>query len=233
MPTPRFGFAAGDSQIKYKPPGLICALGLVFSSAQSASALNILYDFEGDNGTTAVDKLAGDGVQTGTKLNAVDTAGTFLPAFGTQSAFFDNPLIGAPVPPYSTLEVPDTTFGADYSLTLAAFVNQDFTQQKRVRAFSSFQGTGAVTDRLLLDFNNTGATATVRAIIDGVTLTSPAVPAAGTPGYHHIAMTISAGAVKMYFDGAQVMTGTLPAGYANTQNIFLGGERPRPHAVEE
>jgi hypothetical protein len=212
--------------MSYKPPIMMIALGLALSSVRPASALNLLYDFEGDNGTTAVDKISSDGTQNGATLNSVDTADTFLPAFGTQSAFFDNPLTGTGVPPWSTLEVPDTTFGADYSLTLAAFVNQDFTQQKRVRVFSSFQGTGPVADRLLLDFSNTGATANVRAIVDGTSYTSPAVAAAGTAGYHHIAMTLSAGAMKLYFDGAEVMTGAIPAGYTNNKNLFIGED---PH----
>jgi len=202
------------------------ALVAALAGIEPARAVNILYDFEGDSGTTATDKITSDGAQNGKTLNAVTVNDTFSPAFGTQNAFFDNPLVGTPVPPWSTLEVPDTTFGPDFSLTLAAFVNHDINIQRRVRVFSSFQGTGPVAGRLLLDFSNTGATANVRGIVDNVSFTSPPIAAAATPGYHHYAMTVGSGMMRLYFNGTEVMSGALPAGYLNNKNLFIGED---PH----
>lgn len=200
---------------------------LTVLAASDASGVEFLYTFEGDGATLATDKIAGDGAQNGSTLNNVDTSDSFSPAFGTQSAFFDNPLVGTPVPAYSTLEIPETTFGPDFSLTLAGFAYQDPAFPRRVRLFSSYQGTGGINDSLLFDFNTQTASPTLRGIVDGTSLFSPALPTLPNPGYHHYAMTISAGTMKYYFDGAEVFSGTLPAGYQNTNsNIFVAED---PH----
>ena len=46
-------------------------LGLFFAVANRATAIDMWYDFEGDSGTIATDKLTSDGAQNGTAVNAV------------------------------------------------------------------------------------------------------------------------------------------------------------------
>lgn len=208
---------------------LICCV--VMGIAQDASAVSLLYDFEGDSGTAVTDKLASDGAQNGIIYNNVNPADTFNPHFGSQGAFFDNPppLVSAP---YSTLEIPGTTFGANYSVTLAGWANQDQvnTALRRFRLFSSFSGTGGTVGSLLLDASNQSGASKIRGIVNGISFTGPNNSGALTPGYHHYAMTVDGSisgnsAVKLYVDGAPVTVtpsgGTLSAGYVSNNNLRI------------
>ncbi|MGD9634374.1 MAG: LamG-like jellyroll fold domain-containing protein, partial [Pirellulales bacterium] len=203
-----------------------CLLGCL---SQNASAVNLLYDFEGDGGTSVTDKLTSDGAQNGAIYNNVDPTDSFNPHFGNQSAFFDNPpplVTGA----YSTIEIPDSTFAAGSSVTMAGWVNQDIinTELRRFRVFSSFSGTSAVPNNIMmLDAGNAATSSSVRGIVGGIQF-SGSLPALAS-GYHHYAMTIDGsvvgnGAVKIYVDGAPVTTsatGTLGL-YSNAVNLRIG-----------
>jgi hypothetical protein len=206
----------------------VCLLG---ATAERAGAVDLLYDFEGDSGTTATDKLSTDGAQNGAVYNNVILNNTTDPGFGTQTAFFDSP----PLPisqPYSTFEIPSTTFGANYSVTLAGWVNQDQvnTGLRRFRVFSSFSGTGGVANILMLDASNASGSSSIRGIVGGVQFNGANNVGALTPGYHHYAMTVDGSimgnsAVKLYVDGSPVTistTGTLAAGYVNNANLRIG-----------
>jgi hypothetical protein len=203
--------------------------------ASNAKAVNLLYDFEGDSGTTATDKLTSDGAQNGTVYNNVSLNDTFNPHFGNQGAFFDNPpaLVAEP---YSTLEIPGTNFGPNYSVTLAGWVSQDPTSAgpARYRIFSSFSGTGGTVGSLMLDASKASGASKIRGIVNGISFTGPNNVGAITPGYHHYAMTVDGSisgnaAVKLYVDGAPMTIttsgGTLAAGYANGNNLRIAEDR--------
>ena len=201
--------------------------------ASNASAIELFYDFEGAEGTLVIDKLTSDGSQNGAVYQTVDPDDTFDPAFGSESAFFDIPLPGVTVPPYSTLEIPDSTLSTDFSLTLAAFIDNKEEIPDFTRAFSSYKGTGGVSnERILLDFDSRGLTVPgIRAIIGNTQIKTTEVPAGMTdPGYHHYAMTVEptteGGSVVVYFDGIEVASGIVPAGYSNAMNIHVGED---PH----
>src|SRR5690606_37350299 len=124
----------------------IAACLLVSLSPLNALSHELLYNFEGDSGTSVTDKLTADGTQNGVVFQNVDPADTFTTMFGTQSAFFDipNPLPAGPI--YSSFEIPDTVLSANYSLTVAGFFQLDPAinppLNRRVRAFTSFAGSG-------------------------------------------------------------------------------------------
>jgi len=210
---------------------MILAGGFVASALAfpfQASCANILLNFEGDSGTVATDKLASDGAQNGQALGNVTVNSTFVVPFGTQSAFFDIPASPTPVPPYSTLEIPDSTLPADFSLTLAGHFRSDEIPQDNVtRLFSSFLGAGATTtDTLLLDFDsrpNAPSVKGLRAIVNKKVIQTTIAPEGlGDPGYHHVAMTVDQGMVRLYFNGAEVASGDVGLGYSNARNIAIG-----------
>ncbi|MGI9456256.1 MAG: LamG-like jellyroll fold domain-containing protein [Aeoliella sp.] len=213
---------------------ILLALWMIQSTCQPAAGIELLYDFEGAESGFAIDKLTGDGSQDGEIRQNVDPDDTFVVPFGSQSAFFDLPdpvePQGTVVPPYSTLEIPDSTLGADFSLTLAAFIRNDEDPQNFTRAFSSFSGTGPVSaERVILDFDSreSGAIPGIRAIIGNMSTTTPAPPAGmADPGYHHYALTVDNGSVLIYFDGTEVASGAAPLGRSNTLNIRVGED---PH----
>ena len=205
---------------------------LIGNHTSLAVGVEFLYDFEGDSGATVIDKWANDGAQHGEIFNNVNPADMVVPMFGAQSAFFDLPDPGVTVPPYSTMEIPDTTFDEDFSLTLAGHFRNledplDFT-----RIFSSFGGTGPVTsDRIILDYDASGGVIPgLRAIVNNTVVQTASVPpelASMAPGeYHHFAMTIDVGEISAYVDGNLVLSGDVGFDYANLQNIFIGED---PH----
>jgi hypothetical protein len=224
------------------------ALGfyLFFAVANQATAIDLWYDFEGDSGTTATDKLTSDGTQNGTAVNAVTlnapVDNVVTAGWGSQAAFFDNP--PAPVTgTYSTFEIPNTTFTANYSATLAGWVNYDITAggAGRFRVLSSFAGGGAVNNALLLDAGSGSGQSRIRGILgSNLSFAGPNLAGNLTPGYHHYAMTVDgsggSGAVTLYFDGAPVATGSVPAGYVNNANLRIGEDvnmYPQSNSAEE
>ncbi len=131
-------------------------------------------------------------------------------------------------PPFSTFELPGTTLlGDQYTLAVHADNREaalDFT-----RLFSSFRGVGPVgADRILMDYDPTGGVIPgIRAIVNNTVVQTTAPPAGVTnPGYHHYALTVDNGDVRIYFDGSEVATGNVGNGYTNTANLHFGED---PH----
>lgn len=197
-----------------------------------ADGFNLLYNFEGDSGTTVTDKLTNDGAQNGTIYNNVSVFPTtpgLAPGFGSNVAFFDNPPTMV-TKDYSTIEVPETTFGDNFSITLSGWVYQDPEELRRFRIFSSFAGTGAAVpaDRILFDAGNNETRSDVRAVIGGISYYGYQEPTLSA-GYHHYAMTVDntlAGhdKVKVYINGQELSTnpsGTLGT-YSNSVNLKIG-----------
>ena len=195
---------------------------------QPAAAVNLLYDFEGDAGITVIDKLVADGSHDGTIINNVffDSIGA---PFGTQAARFEPPNTLGQVPPFSTLEIPDTTFGSDFSLTVAMHVDNQESTLGFTRLFSSYRGTGPVdVDRILLDYDPTGGVIPgLRAIVNNTVVQTGSPPDGITvAGYHHYAMTIDNGDVSIFFDGSEVANGNVGFGYSSDANLHIGED---PH----
>ena len=218
---------------------MVCSALITAGLMAPAMAVDLLYTFEGDAAPTATDKLTGDGAQNGAFLNnvTIDSVGLF----GDQSALFGIPPEVPPTrPPYSTLEIPGTTLPSDFSLTLAAFVDNREDPLDFTRLFSSYRGTGGVgTDRILFDMDASGTVLPgargLRAIVNNEAFLTQGVPTGMLdPGYHHYALVINglSGQIDIYFDGARIpapngegfeFAGT---GYINDFNIFLGED---PH----
>ncbi|BBO32830.1 LamG-like jellyroll fold domain-containing protein [Lacipirellula parvula] len=209
----------------------------------TARAANLLYNFEGDSGTTVTDKLTSDGAQNGVIYNNVDPTDNFDPRFGNQAAFFDNP------PPlaegdFSSIEIPDSTLAAGASFTLGGWVNQDVVSlpTARFRIFSSFSSGTVPNNVLLLDSGRSATNSSLRGIVGGIQFTGTVTPAL-SPGYHHYAMTVDGtvsgnSAVQLYIDGNPISTtasGTLGA-YSNTVNLRIGEDvslYPRTNSANE
>ena len=194
------------------------------------SQVNVYYDFEGDLGSVAVDKLTDDGAQNGRLLNNVSFDSEQAP-FGTQAVRFEAPDEVMGVPPFSTLEIPETTFGPDFSLTVAMHVDNREMPPDFTRLFTSFQGTGPIPpDRsVFFDFDPTGESGVtgLRGIANGNVIMSAAPPnGMSDPGYHHYAMTLEDGDLRLYFDGVEVAGGSVGSGYSNIVNVHIGED---PH----
>lgn len=199
---------------------LVCPLIV----ASPAIALDFWYDFEGDSGTVATDKLTLDGSQDGTLTNEVSFGTSNVP-FGTQAAVFEAPSPMEGVPPFSTLEIPGST-QLGPSFTLAIHVDMEETDFTRL--FSSYRGTGPVLeDRVIFDIDPSGATLQgFRAFVNNTGLQFPGVPEMLDPGYHHYAMTVDEGDVTVYFDGEEMGNDFVGTDYFNDENLHVGED---PH----
>ena len=197
---------------------------------QPLLAIDLLYDFEGDAGATVRDKLTDDGSQDGRLLGNVSLDTIDVP-FGSQSVFFDVPE-EATVPPFSTIELPETVMGPGFAMTIAGFLDNREEELDFTRIFSSFGGTGPVGNRVILDYDPTGsAIPGLRAIVGGTIIQTESPPIGITdPGYHHYALVVEDdGAVTIYFDGQDVADGfTNDLTYSNEMNIHLGED---PHDI--
>jgi hypothetical protein len=206
---------------------IFLAISFAVFCHSSAGALELWYDFEGDS-TAAIDKLIDDGAQNGTLQNNVSIQSADV-LFGTQSALFDIPDPVDPVnPPFSTIEIPGSTaLGDDF--TLAIHVDNQEAALDFTRLITSYRGTGAVgNDRVLLDYDPTGGVIPgIRAIVNNTVVQTAAPPAGITnPGYHHYALAVDSGDVRIYFDGGEVASGNVGTGYVNTHNLYIGED---PH----
>ena len=191
----------------------------------SLTAVEFLYDFEGDSGATVTDKLTTDGSQDGTIFNAVSFETTSVP-FGSQAGRFDPPDVVEPTEPFSKIVIPESSvLGTQF--TLAAHYRLDgapgFT-----RLFTSFGGTGSVGDRLIIDFDPTGGVIPgMRAIVLNTVVGTPSVPEGlADPGYHHVAMTYDDGDVVLYLDGDQIAAGNVGSGPVEMGQDLRFGEDP-------
>jgi hypothetical protein len=190
----------------YRSIATLSAVLAIILASDKTRATNVYYDFEGDSGDFVMDKLASDGAQNGELLGNV-SFDTFLVPWGTQSLFFDTPTPLPTAPPWSTLEIPDSTLGSDYSLTLAGFFDNKKDPgiaRQVVRLFSSFRGTGTQAGRVIFDYDRSGAVGfAYRTNVSGTitSLVSPVPAGMANPGYHHYAVTIGGGNAQLYFDG--------------------------------
>ncbi|WP_425398995.1 LamG-like jellyroll fold domain-containing protein [Aeoliella sp.] len=185
-------------------------------SGLSASAVELLYNFEGDAGAVATDKLTDDGAQDGTLLGNVSvTSGTQAP-FGAQAGKFDIPF--KVNPPFSSVQVPGSSVLGD-SYTLAVHAQIEDPTPSPFRIFSSYGGTGGVgADRILFDHQPDS----LRAIIGGTSVSAPTTSTFPTAGYHHYALTVDNGTATIYFDGQSLGTALVPTGNALSTNLFVG-----------
>ena len=204
------------------------AIFLALTNASSVSAVDFWYDFEGDT-TTAIDRLVDDGAHDGVLENNVSIFGSEDVLFGDQSALFEIPSnVGTVNPPFSTIEIPDSSSLAE-DFTIALHVDNREAALDFTRLVTSFRGTGPVlTDRVLMDYDPTGSVIPgIRAIVNNTVVQTAAPPAGATdPGYHHYALTVDSGDVSIYFNGSQVASGNVGTGYTNTHNLFIGED---PH----
>jgi len=192
---------------------------LALAAGSAAGAVQVFYTFEPpDSGTTATDRLTGDGAQPITfgGATSVDPAAANA-AFGTQSVNFPDAV------PFDRL-----TLGGTQSLgsafTIAAMI--DPADNKWTRTFSTYAGSGSpAANAVALSFRPSGATANGLAFTFNGAYISPASPHTFTPGsYHHIAATYDNGLGKIYFDGAEKASGTIGSGAITMPQDFFFGE---------
>ncbi len=110
----------------------------------------------------------------------------------------------------SALEIPDTASPGTH-FTLAA--NVKTAARGFMRLFSSYRGSGPpLTTELIFDIDPSGKTISgLRGVINGGEVMSDKLDfAADRP--HHCALTYADGDVRLYFDGAEVASGVVPAG---------------------
>jgi len=186
---------------------------LLAAVGKQAHAINLWYDFEGDAGAVASDKLTADGSQDGNVLGNVSysTAGAAL--FGGQSAVFD-----PTSPPFSTLEIPRTSSLTDsFSMALHAAV----TGTGGKRFISGFRGiSGAVLPtELVFDYLANGK---LRAIYNGTTIESASIGPIADIGYQHFTLTIDNGAMSIFHNGLQVASGSVALGATMARNVHVG-----------
>ena len=202
-----------------------CSLVLLGGGIPSpVLGVDLLFDFEGDAGSTATDKLTLDGSQNGRLVNNVSIQADGAP-FGDGAARFDIPVSGPEG--FHRIRLPGTT-GLGAAFTVAA--NVDYENTGFTRLFTSYRGTGGVgTDRIIVDFDPSGGVIPgIRAIINNTVLQTAAPPAAlSDPGYHHIAVTYDDGATTIWLDGVEVVAGTLGSGAITmTEDLYFGED---PH----
>ena len=206
------------------------ALGLLLALSQVASAVDIYFNFEDADTQYAIDKLTDDGSQNGRYFNNVSTTTAEVP-FGNRAALFGEPEGQGGVPPFSTLEIPETEFDTDFALTVAMHVENRESEPDFTRLFSTFQGTGGLVPErsIFLDYDPTGSVIPgLRAIVNSTVLQTDFVPdGMADPGYHHYALTIDDGDVTIFFDGEDVASDFVGNGYSNDViNIHIGED---PH----
>ena len=188
-----------------------------------ADAAGILYTGDLADGPAQQfrDALTGDGEQTPVvNRNVSSDTNPADVRFGDSSLAFG----AASTPNFNTLTLPGTT-ELGTSFTLAAFVRA--SASKYTRLFSSFRGSGAVTDgELLFDFNPVGAPAgnySMRFFVHGLELDVNQTQFSDSE-WHHLAATYDNGAVAIYLDGSLVGSGTLGSGAVSLTNNLRVGE---------
>lgn len=199
------------------------ALAVTLLFAQPALGVDLWYDFEGDT-DAAIDKLPLGGQQNGTffgDVTVLGPGGNGGVLFGDYAALFEVPEPVSPVnPPFSTIEIPGTdSLGASYTLAMHASLTE--ADPGRTRLFSSYAGTGGVgADDILVDF---APSVGIRAFVGGESVASAGIPAGlGDPGYHHYALTVNNGDVRLYFNGGEVASSFVLGSYSSAVNVLVG-----------
>ena len=182
------------------------------ASAQSVvtptGSLAVNYDFEGDVGSTFVDKFADDGMQNGIgTFNAIADNGNA--AVGSGSAALDDPRVGMPpAEPFSLIKTGITGTHRGARFTISAVVNVPgggYANGGLTRLFSTFAGTGSAAGRFLFDFNPlaTDGGLGMRMILpDGTNLTLP--DTFSIDENHTLSATYGNGVLTLYLDGQEV-----------------------------
>lgn len=157
------------------------------------------------------------------------TGRLFLATLAITAGLASTPAQAVPInPPFSTFEIGGTT-GLGSAFTIAFHADNQEAAIGFTRLVTSFRGTGPVSnDRILLDYDPTGAVIPgIRAIVNNTVVQTGAPPAGSAdPGYHHYALTVDNGDVNIYFDGSEVASGNVGLGYTNGANLHLGED---PH----
>ena len=169
--------------------------------------LAVLYDFEGETGQSAHDKLVTDGAQDPTFQGDVTirTDPAFA-AFGTHSAAFG---YGTSTP--NMLTVPGTS-NLGVNFTLAAMVNSATGEYSRIFSTPGAVWGTTVASELALDFDPSGAVIPgLRLNCKGMAVSSSAL-SIGAGRYHHVAVTYADGKVTLYLDGTSVGSGYVSRG---------------------
>ncbi len=182
----------------------------------------VLCTFEGDGTSQPTDKLSEDGRQVVTFAGAAEIdRDPAHAAFGSAAAVFPNSGASTNLLKLGGTSTPGTRF------TLAAKVKPQ--AQRLSRLFSSMQGASTpVGTDLVFDFDPQGsAIPGLRCTVNGTAVqSSPVTFADGN--YHHLAMTSDNGAVKLYLDGVEVGSGSVPPGPVLLErDLTFGADLPR------
>ncbi len=200
----------------------LLAVILLAALSTNASAVTILYTAEGDT-TGATDSALADGAQNGTFNGTGVAVSTTNPGFGADAFDFTAP--GG----LNAINLNGTSgTGLGSAFTLAGFFATE--QTARLRAFSSFLGTGGVgPDTLIFDFLAGAADGTgngeVRAFVNGVNTTVTPLNFYKDDGdYTHLALTYDSGSINIFVDGANVGSASVGAAALNLTNNLQVGE---------
>lgn len=204
------------------------ACGALLAWSTPAWAVSVFYDFEGDSGTTVIDKLASDGATNGVLLgNATIDSTPGVAPFGAQAARLQ---LVTNLNQYTSIELPGT-MDLGTAFTLSAFVNMPTlpTDAGITRLFSSYGGTGAIgAGQIIFDVAPvSGLTNGLRFNIGGQSLTPAAPVDLSGGGYRHFAATYDNGVAAVYIDGAPIaLNGALAGGPVSTAQNLRFGEDP-------
>jgi hypothetical protein len=199
----RLRFIMQDASLYSFMPGE----GVQFRAEAAAPTLTVVYDFEGETGQTAHDKLVFDGAQNpafeGDVRISTDRA---FAAFGDQSIAFG---YGTSTP--NMLTVPATS-NLGVNFTLAAMVNSATGEYARIFSTPSAVWGTTVASGLALDFDPSGAVIPgLRLTCKGMEISSGSL-SVGLGQYHHVAVTYNDGRVFLYLDGTSVGNGYVSRG---------------------
>ena len=199
----RLRFLMQDASLYSFMPGEAAELW----SEVATPTLAVLYDFEGETGQAAHDKVVADGTQNpvfqGDVRISTDPA---FAAFGDHSAAFG---YGTSTP--NMLTVPATS-NLGVNFTLAAMVNSATGEYARIFSTPSVVWGTSVASGLALDFDPSGVVVPgLRLTCKGMQISSSSLSLA--PGqYHHVAVTYNDGRVYLYLDGTSVGNGYVSRG---------------------
>lgn len=198
------------------------AAGIVASAFVAPSyGVQILLDGEGDSGTVATDKLAGDGLQNPTDFfysaSVDNTPGNA--AFGTSAFKFEQVNVNDGTKPSRFTMTGTAELGS--SFTLAAQVKS--TNASLMSVFSSWEGGGGWAANLAFQVNHD--TARLRLLIDDQYLQTSTWGSVSDGTYHHVAMTFNSGIVAFYRDGVLLETADISAAltsFTGNKDLWVG-----------
>jgi hypothetical protein len=186
----------------------------------------VLYTFEGDSGTTVIDRLTADGPQNARLHNKVA-----IESNKANAAFGGSSLRLEGGPGLNALRIPGmNNLGTEFTLSVMARTgNTGFT-----RLFTSYRGGGPPLDtEVIFDFDPSGKeVAGLHAVVHGEEVQSGPVKITNDR-FHHFAMTYAGGDVSLYLDGEEVGSGHVPGGPVLSAYDLRFGEDARGAVVEQ